>query len=743
MGTFGKVGTLRDADDTPRGATFGAFSLDFRAQVLHKHGIRLKVSPQTLRVLICLVENAPNLVEREHLFELLWPGDTHVDFTGNLNAIIRDLRVLLGDSARQPRYIQTELRRGYRFIAPVGLLEPTTERIQSKGNDRGAATLRTQPATAATTTPSHSQWRWPKALGAGVAALLAILALRQWLTTRTTSDRLLPRVTPLTSLSGRAGHATLSPDGSKVAFHWDGNESGGFDIFIGDLEHEKFVRLTHDPADDLYPAWSPDGRDVAFLRRFPNGRCSIYLVAAEGGSERLIRDVPTESSLSWSSDGGWLAYTVLFKAAPKASSPDFGVYAVSLLTGQVVRLTSPPKNVVGDEDGTFSPDGRRIAFFRSSSMGVSDLYVQELDASKNPVGRLKRITFEGQNSRNPAWTPDGSKIIFSSLRAGGRSLWEVPFKEHGEPVQLGGENAQQPVFDRTGNRIVYERITVSDTLQVLPLCGSEACRDVQPHRLAYSREVARNPSWSPDGKQIVFESSEHGKVQVWRCLRDGSNPVVLSSFDAPLSGTPRWGPDGNSIVMDSSVKGHSKIFLVNVPSGKSRQLTSGDWEDVTPSFSHDGKTVYFASNRSGEFQVWKLVLATGSASQITQGGGFYAVESADEKNLLYTKGIHSTEIAQVPVSGGNENTVVGSLSYWPDFAVSPSGIYFVPAQRSRGGVPIWFHRFSDGKDVEVFQVTGVDLQGMALAPDNRELLLSVRTSAETNLMALSFSNANK
>jgi Tol biopolymer transport system component len=328
--------------------------------------------------------------------------------------------------------------------------------------------------------------------------------------------------------------------------------------------------------------------------------------------------------------------------------------------------------------------------------------------------------------------------VFSSLKGGVRSLWQVPLKTHAVPIQIGGENALQPVIDPSGRRIVYERITVNDTLQVLSVCGAHVCDDAQPRRLAYSREVARNPSWSPDGKQIAFESIEHGHVQVWRCNSDGSNPVMVSDFNSPVSGTPHWSPDGNFLVMDSAVDKHSKLFLAEVPKGVPRQLTTGDWEDITPSFSHDGKTIYFASNRSGAFQVWKLALATGLATQVTRSGGFYAVESSDGRTLFYSKGMQRTEIGEVPVSGGNERTVIQSLSYWPDFSVSTSGIYFIPAKIQRGGVPVYFRRFADGKEVQVATIPGVDMQGMSLASNGRDLLFAVRSSVETNLMSLNF-----
>ncbi len=102
-----------------RGPRFGAFEVDLRSGEVHKHGIRLKLQHQPFRVLALLLEHSGNVVTREELREKLWPADTFVDFDTGLNSAIKKLRDVLGDSAEEPRYIETLHRRGYRFIAHV------------------------------------------------------------------------------------------------------------------------------------------------------------------------------------------------------------------------------------------------------------------------------------------------------------------------------------------------------------------------------------------------------------------------------------------------------------------------------------------------------------------------------------------------------------------------------------------------------------------------------------------------
>src|SRR5215467_14163991 len=104
-----------------RSFRFGPFELSERDGELRKNGVRIKLQEQPFRVLVELVANAGKVVSREDLQQKLWPADTFVDFDTGLNTAIRKLRQALTDDADEPRYIETLARRGYRFVAPVGL----------------------------------------------------------------------------------------------------------------------------------------------------------------------------------------------------------------------------------------------------------------------------------------------------------------------------------------------------------------------------------------------------------------------------------------------------------------------------------------------------------------------------------------------------------------------------------------------------------------------------------------------
>ncbi len=121
---------MEDGGIASRSARFGAFEVDLRAGELRKQGMKIKIQEQPLQILAMLLQRPGEVVTREELRKRLWPVDTFVDFDHGLNKAITKIREALGDSADNPRYIETLPKRGYRFIAPVaGLSGPAAAPI--------------------------------------------------------------------------------------------------------------------------------------------------------------------------------------------------------------------------------------------------------------------------------------------------------------------------------------------------------------------------------------------------------------------------------------------------------------------------------------------------------------------------------------------------------------------------------------------------------------------------------------
>jgi Tol biopolymer transport system component/DNA-binding winged helix-turn-helix (wHTH) protein len=716
MSTRSVLSGASEAPEQP--IEFGVFVFDPQARELRKHGIALHIAPQALAVLGLLLKRPGEIVTREELRNQLWP-DTHVDFEGNLNAIIRDLREALLDSARHPRYIETRPKQGYRFIAPVSA-------VSAKPAPRIPAPAATPPA------PARRAFRYVYAVGLILVA--AAVLLSRGLLRRSAAPLRAGRIVQITNYVGSEGHPSFSPDGARVVFHWNGSERTGFDIYVKQIGSEQLLQLTATPEDDVMPAWSPDGRDIAFLRRLAGKRSAIMLISALGGVERQVQVVPTGGSFAWSPDGQWIAYSGLPTDYLDRPPEGTGLYAISLQTGRKRQLTRPSSAVLGDVDPAFSPDGRRVAFFRTSSTGANDLYVADIGPGLVPAGEPRKLTSDSRGARSPVWTPDGKAILFTSDRGGLNSLWRISPLPNSKPVAVGGEDVFTPAVDAAGRRVIYERAALVDRLSSIELCGP-GCASGPLRRLVFSPKLARNPAYSPDGRHIAFESSRSGNTEIWVCDRDGSNARQLTFFNGPLTGTPRWSPDGAWLAFDSRVQGKGKIFVVPAAGGQPRQLTFGPHEDIVPNWSRDGRSIYFVSDRTGEFQIWKMPAGAGAPVQITRKGGFHAAESFDGKTLYYSKGIIQTALWMTPSGGGEEIQLIPSLSYWPNFSVTRDGIYFVPGAPERHA-SVHMLDFASRRTIRLANIEVSSPQGLSVSPDARDIILVERESSESDLMLM-------
>ena len=688
---------------------FGPFRLDRARRLLSQQGEAIPLTSKVLDTLLVLVENRGRVVDKEELMKAVWP-DTFVE-EGNLTQNISTLRKVLGESPTEHAYIETIPKRGYRFVAGV------------TGTAAGPWLSRRQALL------------W----GAGVLGVLVIAAGTLWLLgQRTKSPAAALSVVPLTSYPGLEVQPSFSPDGSQLAFAWNGEKQDNFDIYVKLIGAEKPLRLTTDPAPDVSPAWSPDGRYIAFGRvrgavTFLTGMMrGIFVIPAIGGPERKLAEAQTpyedtDPLLTWSPDGKWL---VISDRTP--SEKVVSLFLLSIETGERRRLTYPPAHARGDGGPAFSPDGRTLAFIRVVTDGVSDLHLLPLSPDWVPKGEPRRLTRINTWTISPTWTPDGREIVFAAgpQYAGGLTLWRTRVNGSAVPrrLEFTADQSACPTISRQGS-LAYARVLSDPNIWRVELSGPGG-KAGPPKSFIASTRTDWNPKFSPDGKRIAFVSSRGGSPEIWVCDQDGSNAVQLTSMHASITGSPRWSPDGEGLVFDSNREGQFELYVIGANGGQPRRLTNHPAVDAVASWSRDGRWIYFRSDRTGQAQVWKMPARGGEAIQLTKQGGYVPFESSEGKFVYYERG---ASLRKVPVQGGEETQVLESVTF-QNFAVVNEGIYFIPGPDREGRYSIQFLDFATGKSWPILRLSGAAERGLAVAPDGRTLLYTQIDQTGSDLM---------
>lgn len=559
------------------------------------------------------------------------------------------------------------------------------------------------------------------------------------------------RVVPLTSYPGEQREPAFSPDGKQVAFAWNGEKEDNFDIYVKLVGAGAPLQLTKNPADERSPAWSPDGRYIAFCRG-PIDHTEIWVIPALGGAERKLGESAWCGGLSWSPDGKSLA---LVDTAPQRPS---SIFLLAVETGAKRRLTSPPNGSVGDSAPRFSPDGETLAFTRATSGLVSQLYALSVTADGGPRGEPRRLIFDDRQVNGLDWTADGRRIVFSQEVP---ELWMIP-ASGGTPERLataregatalsvsrripidvatiGGptrEGAAGLSVSRMGNRLVYERKGGDSNIWRIPGPNSSE-KKIAPFKFIASTQDEEEPQFSPDGKKIAFSSSRSGNYEIWVCDGEGRNPAQLTSFGSSYPGSPRWSPDSRWIAFDSPKAGEMDIYVISADGGAPRRLTLGPFGSVRPSWSRDGRWIYFGSNRSGDWQIWKVPAQGGGPVQVTQTkGGHEAFESPDGRSVYYAK-LDAPGIWKTPVDGGQETQVVpqSGVSLW---SLTGQGICFFDVGNTAGPALEWYS-FANSKATLLRQFskdTRIDTGSTAVSvsPDGRWIIYTQLDQSGSDLM---------
>ena len=620
---------------------FGPFEYDLASGDLHKHGSRLRLQGKPLQILSLLLNDPGRVISRDELQSHLWQGSTFVDYEQGLNSAMNKLRQTLGDSADQPRYVETLPGRGYRFIAPIhcdsphAVLElplPLPLRIEMKPVRKARSRMR---------------------LIATLAVAFLVAGGGYWLAGRTAKPVETPKMVKFSVLppigfelegaSSRQSFA-LSPDGTRLAFTAM-NSSGSFSVYLRDFNSLE-PRLIPGTEGVHTLFWPPDGRSL-----FLTVKGRILRTPLENDAHVFLADAP-----SFMVSGAWLSAKRMFISGYRAS------YFVSPSGGSLVWSKDNylwPHMLPGGEHMLYESWDAGVRRHRARVVRLRDFATRDL------VETDSRVQYTASTV-----TPDTGYLLYIC----GGNLLAHPFDPRS--LQVTGEAATVATkvysFAQTGAAdfsvsdrgvIAYQRSVSRSQLAWVDREGREVATvgpanisvksarlspdghqlataiydvergeqdlwifDVQTNagrRLTAEPGIRDAPVWSPDSATLAFLHSADAtlpRIHV-RGLgaMDAEEAMPAADFQAPTD----WSPDGRFLAFVNTGFPHraneqqSDICVFDYARGRKLvPLLNTRFHETNPAFSPDGKWLAFTSNESGRAELYLQAFRSGDAPAV-------------------------------------------------------------------------------------------------------------------------------
>ncbi len=426
------------------------------------------------------------------------------------------------------------------------LAKNPAERFQSARDL--ALTLRAMStsATRSTSIPARPTRRIHPLVWVGLALFVSLLAIAWWQPwRRTPAGQSQQRL--ISSFPGGHREASFSPDGSLITFI---NDSGGVpQVWVKNLAQGDPIQITTGEIPAHRPRWSPKNDQIVFSRAG-----SIWSVPPLGGTARKV--IEGGSNPNWSWDGGRLVYEKdeqIWTAKAEGSDQ------------RKVEGVPTPDILLADRMPAFSPDGSLIAFFQCTKGPIGDVWVMP-----STGGQPRQLTFDDHFGGTPVWTPDGRFIVFSSLRAGSRTLWKVAASGGSpEPVLVSAGEDTDPELSRDGTKLIYTNTRNSFILTLWnPVTH-------QTRELMEARYDITDPSFSPQADKISFFVVENdGDIQVHTINLEGGNSIQVTRAKGERNIHPRWSPDGLWLYF-YQIRPTFSFRKISVSGGQSSEIAAG------------------------------------------------------------------------------------------------------------------------------------------------------------------------
>lgn len=679
--------------------SFGLFEMDPVSGELWKAGFRVKLQGQPFKVLLALIERPGEVVSRDELQLLVWGRDTTVDFDHSLGTAINKIREALGDSADNPRFVETLSRRGYRFIAPVTVAEmPAVAVVPEERDSRELARVGVAAAgpvavagvgeVPGVTLEAGVEARAGGGVGgllepkgavpgwayvAGWAALALVVGAGAGLAggwQMAEPGAAAPHRIEQVTRSGRISPGALNPNMENlpvlatdgVSLYASVIEDGrprlsSVSVHTGLIEGLKIPDEIGSPAiEDI----SGDGSKLLLRSHLsPESEQPVWVVPTIGGSALRVGDVLAHDAV-WMPDGESILY---------ASGNQLSV--VRLADGSSTKFAEVPGRAFWMR---WSPDGRRLRFTVMDPLDHSSRLWELTMADRSPRALLPRWTGTDGECCG-VWTAEGMRYVFQSTKDGSSDLWETEGRSMAHPTRLtnGPLSFGYPVAARNGQRIFFLGLDPQSETQRFDV----AKRSLVPEQsfLAHANRV----DFSRD-RQWVTWTDARGRLFRARAA-DGSETLQLTP-DSLQVFLARWSPDGSRLALMARAPGKAwQLYMVGADGGTPERLLDERRNEADPSWSADGRQIVFGrvpdlmgkEGTSHDLQV--LEVATRKVTPVPASEGMFSPRWSPDGRWIFALSTDQRRLMLFDTAGQTWKLLAQTSGADPLWDVSSKAVY--------------------------------------------------------------------
>lgn len=571
--------------------------------------------------------NAGRLITRDELLSDVWGVRDVSD--GRISRVIRVLRVALGDDSREPRYIETIPKRGFRFIAPVSeviLVADSAEADETTSQNELIAQQQSQN--------QHRHW-WLLA-AVFVSCMVAITGWHYWQQSLLEQHVPFGRFEPISSMDGLELYPDVSKDGSYLVYGHSPDFEGNSSLILQNTQTlEKKLLKTVNAGGLRGPIFSPDMTQIVYQHLLREHFCEIRIMTLNAAtydvvSDKLLTQCGLKSvgaRMSWSPDGkyvvfpNWLARTesIVLQLQPIAGGP-------------AEELTTPPQTSLGDFAARFSADGSKIVFVRDVAGGTGQIWLLDMET------RSSKMLFQPEHNYpgNVAWTVDGKGIIYPS---GTNSLSVYDLHTGVSTLFANTDSSPHDVLVSKDNRIFASigRFWQSSIRKVNNRLENPVQSADEVEFAKRSEGIVQlNPN--PDGPAAVLTSRSGGQ-QVWLYYPDGRQKQISSFTGQMYPKVLEFSPDGKKLL----VLVNAMIWLLE--DGKEPvAITTPEQQSREPSWGADSQTIYFKLSHNGRWQIMRQRITEKTASIFSDQWDFFQESPSGDYQLRHLPGESHIEL---------------------------------------------------------------------------------------------------